>query len=57
MEAVLDAMVRVEGFTEIVEAVRAILRIQGEAEAKTRARLLEEMRKIFGPDYTLPDDR
>jgi len=54
MEGVLDAMVRVEGFTEIVESIRAILRLQGDAYRKTRERWIEEMRKSF-KDFTPPE--
>jgi hypothetical protein len=55
MEAVLANMVRVEGFTEIVESFRALLKRQDEARRAAYLRWLEEMRKIF-PDFQPPKD-
>lgn len=55
MEAVLADMVRVEGFTEIVESFRALLKLHGEARRAAHLRWVEEMRKIF-PDFQPPKD-
>ncbi|MHC4729481.1 MAG: hypothetical protein ACYS6Z_02670 [Planctomycetota bacterium] len=48
MEAMLARMHKVEGFTEIVETVRSILKQQGALEEKTRKKFEEVLRDIFG---------
>ncbi|MGH7162612.1 MAG: hypothetical protein ACREID_03935, partial [Planctomycetota bacterium] len=55
MDAVLANMVKVEGFTEIVESMRALLQLQADVLKTTRARFTEMMRKIFGEGFK-PDD-
>jgi hypothetical protein len=55
MEAMLARMHKVEGFTEIVETVRSILKAQGEIEEKTRQKYEDVLRDIFG-DTPPPKD-
>ena len=47
MEAVLAKMVKVEGFTEIVETVRSILTDQGKVKEETRRKYEAVLRDIF----------
>ena len=55
MEAMLARMHKVEGFTEIVETVRSILKQQGDVEEKTRKKYEDVLRDIFG-DSPPPKD-
>lgn len=56
MNAVLENMVKVEGFTEIVEAVRGLLALHGETAEEVRRRYIAEMRKTFGEGYKPEND-
>lgn len=47
MEAVLEKMVKVEGFTEIVERMRAILDLHAEVREETRRKYEAGLREIF----------
>jgi hypothetical protein len=57
MEAMLARMHKVEGFTEIVETVRSILKAQDEIEEKTREKYEEVLRDIFGDSPPPKDDK
>ncbi len=50
MDRVLANMERVEGFTEIVESVRALKKLAKQSRLNTEARLKEELEKLFGVD-------
>jgi len=50
MEAVLANMIKIEGFTEIIERVRGILKAHGEVKDLTRAKYEAVMREIFEDD-------
>ncbi|MHC4547997.1 MAG: hypothetical protein ACYTEZ_04400 [Planctomycetota bacterium] len=56
MEAVLARMVKVEGFTEIVETVRSITQLQGKVKEETRRKYEEVLRDIFGDRPPDEDD-
>ena len=47
MNRVLAQMVRVEGFTEIVERMRGILKLHGVVREETRRKYEAVMREIF----------
>ena len=51
MQRILDAMERVEGFTEILESFKAIMSIHDDTYLATYERWLHAMRAIFGPDF------
>ncbi len=50
MEAVLANMIKIEGFTEIIERVRGILKAHGDVKDATRAKYEAVMREIFEDD-------
>ena len=50
MDRVLANMERVEGFTEIVESLRALKKLAKQSRLNTEARLKEELEKLFGVD-------
>jgi hypothetical protein len=55
MNKVLAQMVEVEGFTEIVERMRSILKLHGVVREETRRKYEAVMREIFGPDKKKKD--
>ena len=55
MNKVLAQMVEVEGFTEIVERMRSILKLHGVVREETRRKYEAVMREIFGPDEKKKD--
>ena len=57
MDAMLARMEKAEGFTEIVETVRAILAEHGKVKDLTRKRYEEVLRDIFGDKPPPPDDK
>ena len=55
MNRVLAQMVKVEGFTEIVERIRGILKLHGDVRDETRRKYEAVMREIFGDDEKKKD--
>ena len=56
MQAVLARMVKVEGFTEIIERVRGIIDFQGSVKKDTERKYRKVMEEIFGKDPPKKDD-
>jgi len=50
MRSVLAKLQKAETFTEIIERMRVILKLQKEARESTRRKHEEALREIFGPD-------
>ncbi|HEX5137338.1 MAG TPA: hypothetical protein VFY93_10215 [Planctomycetota bacterium] len=56
MEAMLARMEKAEGFTEIVESIRAILADHGKVKEITRKKYEETLREIFGDNPPPPKE-